>query len=127
MESPSQDTIGKLLAGSILTAAAAWLYRFVRLWVLERRKVTADAHLTDSQAAVQAATAGKIRVETEGSLLDRMAAYCDRVEERLKEEHLRVMALEAEKKVLEARIDLHEDQMRKVKGVLEAHGLKFPD
>lgn len=126
MTDSSQETVAKLLAGSILTAAGAWLYRFVRLWVLERRKVTADSHLTDSQAEVQTATAVKIRAEAEGSLLDRMSAYCDRVEERLKAEHLRVIELEAELKVRDARIELYEDQRRKVEAVLKANGLEYP-
>lgn len=126
MADSSQETIGKLLAGSLITAGGAWLYRFVRLWVLEKRKVTADSHLTDSQAEVQTATAVKIRADAEGGLLDRLSAYCDRVEERLKAEHLRVMELQAEMKVKDAQIDLYEDQLRKVKVVLEANNLEFP-
>ena len=130
METPSQETIGKLVAGSALTFAATWLYRVARLWLLERRKVTADAHLTDSQAGVQAATAVKIRAEAEGNLLDRMERYCNRIEERLKAEHLRVMELQAELKAererAEARERLYESQLERVKVLLKANDLEFP-
>jgi hypothetical protein len=117
--------IGSALGGSLLTGY--FVYR------INARKVPAEnvlnlaaAEEKRASAAVQAATAGKIRVEAEGSLLDRMASYCDRIEQRLKEEHLKVMRLERDKKVLEARADLYEDQMRKVKALLEKHGLEFP-
>ena len=86
----------------------------------ERDKVPADIRLT-------LATARKAEVEADASLIDRMASYLDRVEERLKEEHLNVMRLEAEKKVLEGRVELLEEQLRREAAFRESKGWKLTD